>query len=306
MSSEMPVISGRAFRWGDDVQRMHALIVDSWKARGPRNTFHIGDLHWRLRAHPGRDPISDIHLWEEGDRDLAGFAWFDPPESGDILSHPETDRSDLENEMIGWLERRRLREKGKDTATLTTGGFQGDQERAGLLELRGYSPTSVGYPHHLIPLDVPLPNPDLPGGFGVHSVADGGDLEKRAQVHQRAWGTRNLTLEIYQELSRGEYYRPEFDVVTVSPDGQYAASCLAWLDVENSTALFEPVGCDPEYRRRGLTRAAILFCLTRLKEAGVRAAAVNTSTTNLAGLRLYESCGFRRVGTDYDWVKRLS
>ena len=95
MSSEMPVISGRAFRWGDDVQRMHALIVDSWKARGPRNTFHIGDLHWRLRAHPGRDPISDIHLWEEGDRDLAGFAWFDPPESGDILSHPETDRSDL-------------------------------------------------------------------------------------------------------------------------------------------------------------------------------------------------------------------
>ena len=223
-----------------------------------------------------------------------------------LTKRPPSVDSGLENEMIGWLERRRLREKGKDTATLTTGGFQGDQERAGLLKLRGYSPTSVGYPHHLIPLDVPLPNPDLPGGFGVHSVADGGDLEKRAQVHQRAWGTRNLTLEIYQELSRGEYYRPEFDVVTVSPDGQYAASCLAWLDVENSTALFEPVGCDPEYRRRGLTRAAILFCLTRLKEAGVRAAAVNTSTTNLAGLRLYESCGFRRVGTDYDWVKRLS
>ena len=306
MCPEIAVFSRRAFSWGDDVKRIHALIVDSWTSSAPRNTFHIGDLHWRLRRQPECDPVRDIHLWEAKSGALAGFAWHEPPSSGDIFSRQTSYRTDLENEMLCWLESRRLQDRGEGPCALTTGALEGDHQRTRILRSRGYSRSSVGYPHHLIPLDGPLPNQDLPSGFRVLTMADGGDLGQRVRVHQSAWGSRNFTLETYRELSRGECYRPEFDIVAAAPEGRYAASCLAWVDSETSTALLEPVGCDPKYRRRGLTRAAILFCLGRLKGAGVREAVVNTSTTNQAAMRLYESCGFSRVDIDNDWVKRLS
>ncbi|MFP8880208.1 MAG: hypothetical protein VCE43_12545, partial [Myxococcota bacterium] len=54
---------------------------------------------------------------------LAGFAWFDPPNSGDIQCDPDADRGALEPQMLDWLEARSRSEGSKD---LVVRGFDAD------------------------------------------------------------------------------------------------------------------------------------------------------------------------------------
>jgi ribosomal protein S18 acetylase RimI-like enzyme len=70
--------------------------------------------------------------------------------------------------------------------------------------------------------------------------------------------------------------------------------------------VFEPVGCHPDYRQRGLTRAVMLEGMARLKALGARKAFVNSLATSLPANRLYESSGFRLVDRQRKWVKSLA
>ena len=296
----------RFFRHDPDLGRMHHLIADSWRARDALNTFHVGDLHWRLRPQRGRDPLRDIRLWEDGER-LMGFAWYDSPDAGDVLTSPEVaDREALEGQLLDWLEDRHIESGRARELSFVPGGCEGDPARIGLLQRRGYTRARLGYLHTLVELDGALATPELPDGFSLRAVTDPADVAERAAVHSRAWESNLLTREVYEAVRAGPLYRPEFDVVAVAPDGSFATSCLAWLDEQNQTALFEPVGCDPAYRRRGLTRAAMLFCMHQLARSGARRAAVVPTSDNAAALALYEACGFRVYSTDWDWERKLA
>lgn len=55
-----------------------------------------------------------------------------------------------------------------------------------------------------------------------------------------------------------------------------ASSSTAWLDRANRVGTLEPVGTLPEYRRRGLARAAIYEGLRRLAREGVTRAFLGT------------------------------
>lgn len=93
----------RQFQSDKDVEALHQIIAAYWQAYGPKATFHVGDLHWRLRPQPERSPRQDIFLLHE-DGELLGFAWFDLPDSGDLLCHPEADRTVVEPILLEWLE----------------------------------------------------------------------------------------------------------------------------------------------------------------------------------------------------------
>ena len=58
----------------------------------------------------------------------------------------------------------------------------------------------------------------------------------------------------------------------VAENGDFAACCTCWLDAENRVGEFEPVGCHPDYRQRGLTRAAMFEAMRRLRLLGAEAA----------------------------------
>lgn len=297
---------GRPFRGRADLPCLHALVAGAWPARAPFRAFHVGDLHWRLRRQPRRDPRRDLRVWEgEGGR-LCALAWFDPPGAGDLLVAPDAPRRALESEALSWLEARALESAAAGEASLLTGGFEGDDERSDLLRQRGYVRGDGFQQHFELSLDAPPPEPVLPAGFRLRSVGLAEDVAPRARVHRLAWGTDWLTDQTYAELRRGGHYRAELDVVAVAPDGELATSCLGWLDEENAAALFEPVGCAPAYRRRGLTRAAVLLCLARMRALGARTAHVLTPSRNEPATRLYTACGFRPVARDFDWVRPLA
>ncbi len=54
----------------------------------------------------------------------------------------------------------------------------------------------------------------------------------------------------------------------------------------------------PEFAGRGLARALVLACLDNARQRGLRAVKLSVTSSNLAALNLYLSCGFRRYGEE--------
>jgi ribosomal protein S18 acetylase RimI-like enzyme len=93
-------------------------------------------------------------------------------------------------------------------------------------------------------------------------------------------------------------YRQDMDIVAVTEEGEFAACFTCWIDSANNVAEFEPVGCLPKFRRRGIMRALTNEGLRRLKALRGTSAVVRTNPFNLLAIRLYESCGFELVFHD--------
>jgi mycothiol synthase len=101
-------------------------------------------------------------------------------------------------------------------------------------------------------------------------------------------------------------YRKDLDLAVVSDSGEQVAMCIVWLDSANKVGEFEPVGCHPDYRRKGLSRAMIAEGLRRLKALEAESAVVYPWSTNEPAIRLYESYGFRELFHDRTYTKTLT
>jgi len=100
-------------------------------------------------------------------------------------------------------------------------------------------------------------------------------------------------------------YRRDLDFVAIGPDGKFVSCTNVWYDEELRVAEFEPVGCHPDHRRKGVTRALLLSALRHLRNLGTEQAIVYTSSENQAARALYESCGFRVIGHDWYYTKQI-
>ena len=76
-----------------------------------------------------------------------------------------------------------------------------------------------------------------------------------------------------------------------------------WIDPINRIGDFGPVGALPAYRRQGLTRAALLEGLRRMRARGMNRVCISTGVSNTPALRLYVSIGFKIVNKCLDYVK---
>lgn len=289
-------IESRRFNPFTDVEACHQLIADCWRTYGPKVTFHVGDLHWRLRPQPDQSPESDIRLWYRSDRLLA-FAWFDPIDSGDILCHPDVDRQSLEPELLAWLEDK-AQESG--ASSLTIGSFNADSIRKKLLSDRGYEQQS-DFLHHL---ELALENAStaikLPAGYTIKPTAPE-DLSSLASTVALAFQSRPKPVSTYQSIRASRFYRNDLDLIVKADGGEVVAFCIAWLDEKNNVGLLEPVGCHPKYRRQGLATTVVAAALEALRTAGAKTVVVYPFGGNPIACALYKKCGFLPVGDDYDW-----
>ncbi|WP_329427099.1 GNAT family N-acetyltransferase [Streptosporangium sp. NBC_01495] len=114
-------------------------------------------------------------------------------------------------------------------------------------------------------------------------------------VHRSAFAPSSVTEESYRNVMGAWPYRRELDCVVVAPDGRAASYCLIWLDDANGVGEMEPVGTHPDFRRMGLARAACLYALHRLREAGAVTAIVHPrgGAGYPVPAQLYEGLGFR-------------
>lgn len=281
-----------------DVEALHELIVECWQAYGPVVTFHVGDLHWRLRPQPERLPEQDIRLWYNEADKLRALAWFDPPNSGDILCHPTVDRTVVEPALLEWLENKA---RSQNVADFTVVAFESDSLREELLTARGYQKQSDFLHHMQRQLDHPIVTADIKEGYFVSTTA-AADLLSLSNAIASVFGSDPKPVSAYEALRSSPFYRNDLDIVIKSERGEVVAFCLAWLDEKNKVGLLEPVGCHPEHRRLGLASAAVRTALKALKSADAQTSVLHHAGDSHSAFKLYKKCGFTPLANDYDWT----
>jgi predicted N-acetyltransferase YhbS len=93
--------------------------------------------------------------------------------------------------------------------------------------------------------------------------------------------------------------RPNVDlslkVTVVAPHGNFVSYCGMWYDKEAGFAIIEPVASDPDYRKMGLGKAAILEGIMRVGKLGASKVLVGSSQ------QFYYSIGFQPFSTSTLW-----
>ncbi|HEV2404889.1 MAG TPA: GNAT family N-acetyltransferase, partial [Ktedonobacterales bacterium] len=131
------------------------------------------------------------------------------------------------------------------------------------------------------------------------------EWQRRVDTHREVYHPSRVTLEAYRRLRRAPYYRPDLDLVAVSPEGEFAAYCICWYDPATRVGEFEPVGTRAAYRRRGLGKALMFEGQRRLRALGAHTAIVLTNGDNIPAIPLYQSAGFRIVDREHLYQRPL-
>ncbi len=314
---------------------MLMLVSESWQRDGAHNRFHIGDVYWNLgtqREETLDQPYPNICLWNAQNGETLGFAWIEGYEAGDVLIHPDHRHRGMEEDMLEWLEERHrvIARQSEGETSMQIGGYQ-DSRWQELLIKHGYvrDDRIEGEPHFSRMLDDVEQQSPLTG-IELRSVAGEHEATERTMIQREAFATLDFELpglpeqserpvvavltgaeidrrtRIYKNVMKLPGYRQDLDIVAVTEEGEFAACCTCWIDSKNSVAEFEPVGCLPKFRRRGIMRALTNEALLRLKALGVTSVVVKTNPFNLPAIRLYESCGFELVFSDPAYRKTFA
>ena len=145
----------------------------------------------------------------------------------------------------------------------------------------------------------------LPAGLSLRSVASRGDYARRVRIEGLAFGRGGPFADAWAGLERDVLYRMEHDFVVEGAD-EFLAFSTVWPDDRNCVGLFEPVGCHPDHRRRGLATAVIVAGMRALERAGMTRAVVYPERDNTAAIAMYESCGFTLAATQFVYRRDLT
>ena len=294
-----------AYRGEADYWLVRRLLVDVFAASGHPSHCTIGDLDWWRSQEPSPEMgLKTAQLWATPTGELVGFAWPDKNQA-DMIVHP--DHKHLENEILEWAEYRWLQSATDDGADcFSCQAFETDSARTSLLANRGYQRGEALYIYRVRPLATPIPDMPVPSAFVIRNLNGEHEAPGRAAAHRRAFAPSQMTDERYLWVMRSPTYRLDLDIVVQDTGGQILAFCLIWYDEENQMGVFEPVGCHPDYRRKGCARAVMIEGLRRLFAMGANQAVVGSQCVNGVANHLYESLGFIDPRRTHQWFKPRS
>jgi len=294
------VVTMRPYAGEADYAALRRLF-DAAAVGSPLHYGTAGDLDWWRFAHEDPAALRHAALWCAPDGTLLAFAW---PEGDEvtILAHPA--HRDLEGAALDWAEARAAAQS-PPSPTFAAWGYDEDAPRVALLRARGYVREGRAYRYRARSLAGDLPTWVVPTGFTVRALAGDAELEARVAVHRAAFAPSRMTVAKHRAVRAAPGYRPDLDLVAGAPDGTFGAYCLVWFDATNRLGVFEPVGADPAWQRRGLARAVLAEGLHRLRALGATTAYVNSHSESIPANALYEAVGFRTVGENHRWEKAL-
>jgi GNAT superfamily N-acetyltransferase len=287
----------RAFQ-PDDLPRVLEFVGTCCVITDFCGCFHPGDIsHFLSNTLRGRDPSQHLFFMEDDNRRINALVWIYPARiSGfEVMVHPSQRSADLETQLIEWAENgvtALLQAENSDSKEITTEVMDCDLARISALRQRGFEPEAQpSMMFTMRSLDVPIPVPVLPQGFSIRPVAGEHEAALVADVHSGAFNS-NWTPEEYLKVVRSPGFDIERERVVVAPDGRFAAFTIIWFDPVSRRALFEPVGCHPDFQRMGLTRTLMVDAMHEMRSQGMTTAAVVHHTDNPASTGLYASVGF--------------
>ena len=271
---------------------------------------------------PSFDQENDICLWEDADSKLVGLGYLWITEPSDVIDgylsihvHPNLRGYDLESQIIQWGETRmhQVRQERGFEVKLRSGCRDSFSQRITTLENHGFTVARFFFTMERSLLE-PIPQPELPEGFTLRKTNPKQDValwvELFNQAFQDHWNHHDVTVENLQHWLNDENYRPDLDLIVVSPDGQFAACCYGEIFPEENLYKERKEGwigvlaTRREFRRMGIGKALLLSNLHQLKAAGMDVAKLGVDADNPNGaLGLYESISFQKIYTTLSYVK---
>ena len=145
-------------------------------------------------------------------------------------------------------------------------------------------------------LPPPQPAPFLPSGYQVGLLPPRQRIDAFLRLYEQSfsptpWHQPYSRAEVAADLDRRDELL--FLLHESTPVG------FAWLRERDGKGEIEPMGLLPAHQGRGLGRALLLTALWRLAARGLQCAALGLWRQNQVALRLYQSAGFRHVGSRY-------
>lgn len=285
----------------------HRLIREVWPVDGPGSEMHVGDLYWSLFHRRFTDLDDPVTLWHDSEGALQGLTLFAGRTWCDIVLRPAHFASSLSEEIIAWAVRecRRKNPQPTEPLVLRIGRRVTSPERLAFLERLGFGRMNFGYLALAVDAHAKCQCQQLLEGFFCRQLQPE-DVPSRVAAHNLAFPGEDLSVEAYMTLRSCAGYDPALDLVVVNGSGSVVSFCTLWLDEANRVGLTEPVGCHPEYRRRGLTQYVIANGLQRLWARGAGKAIVRVHSENQPAQRLYQSCGFSIAASAFGHEKRIA
>lgn len=281
----------------DDYFKVRAFILKLGYSE-----FSYARWDWMAtHSYLDKTAVGNIGVWEDNG-EIVGIATFDTvPGIGFCLTKPNY-RS-LKEEMLKYAEDHLSTPDGFEIVIPDTDHFfQGIAARS------GYAGTQRKEPDSVFCNDETSLEYELPEGFRITTLQEEFDLLQYRRVLWRGFnhevrgeGLFNFSSEDEQS-AKEEKLRPYVDldlkVAVVSPEGNFVSYCGMWYDLEGGFALVEPVATDPDFRKLGLGKAAVLEGIRRVGLLGSKLALVGSSQ------QFYYNIGFRPFATSTNWKKK--
>ncbi len=165
----------------------------------------------------------------------------------------------------------------------------------------GLHPTQHKDPKSVIDIDLNSLEYELPEGFSIRSMVDDYDLYKYNNVLWRGFNHEGEPPADEEHIRgratslSGPHQKMDLNIAVTSPEGEFVSYCGMWYDKNTDYALVEPVATDPDFRNKGLGKAAVLEGVRRCGLLGAKKAYVGSSQ------QFYYKIGFRPVPGGTFW-----
>lgn len=298
-------IQARPYDPNVDYLRVYSFLNETFQPKG--TYINWPPPRWEyMHFHPNLNlnNLHEIGVWEDGNRILGVANYEDDLQDVYFQVHPFYPY--LLNEMVLYAEKHLYsRQEGKKgLIRIFANDF--DNTLLEILQNRGYQkiethPEYYGISEFL--LDESIPHVLLPDGFRLKSLADDNNLSK---IDRCLWKGFNHPGESpgYHENDRklmqsAPNFRKDLNIVIEAENGEFVSYSGVWLIPEHQSAYIEPVATVPEYRRKGLGEAAVMECIRRCGEMGMKRVLVEST------LPFYLQIGFKSIFSRFPWAKQL-
>ena len=258
--------------------------------------IHLVDMPFR-QTSTWQDHACELGIWQKDGEILAWAVFLPPWWNLDFAIHPAERGSDLENEVFAWGKEQML-EYARRTGECFWGSVEifenrpnADRTVANLAKL-GFQQFDWSTLRFEIRLDRGTPQAQLPDGFRIRPLAGESEIDEYVSLHRAAFGSDRMTQAWRMRTLAHPAYRPEIDLVALSPAGKLIGFCICWI--WHALGQIEPLGVHPDYQGLGLGRALELSALGVLQNHGVRMVYLDHVSLNKTAIALSLKNGFKQ------------
>ncbi len=243
---------------------------------------------------------SDIMLWENYGKIVA---LANPEEKNHYFIQINPEYEKLESQIVEQIENK-CKTNNSDTASIIS--LEDNIIREEVLTNNGFEKGSIYGILRMRPIKEPIRDYKLPEGYRICPVQPEKDFKNIAAAVRVVFGHGEwFTDKILYNIASYSFYRPDLDLIAVTPDEEIASFLTFRVDPDIRVAELEPMGTHPDHRRKGLAKALISEGLKQLMSYDPTLIFIGGAANTVEANRLYEVTGFTEKILLYHWNKVL-